>query len=87
MPCCCCLGLPPPLVKGSESGLKTHLPTPPHLMQTLTVRLQAPRLLRLPSTHLAPPTHPIRAEIEICKRPDGTDWELGAGGFGKVGAL
>ncbi|PRW39362.1 serine threonine- kinase [Chlorella sorokiniana] len=23
-------------------------------------------------------------EIEICKRPDGSDWELGTGGFGKV---
>ncbi|KAI7838603.1 hypothetical protein COHA_007611 [Chlorella ohadii] len=23
-------------------------------------------------------------EIEICKRPDGSDWELGSGGFGKV---
>ena len=23
-------------------------------------------------------------QIEICKRPDGSDWELGAGAFGKV---
>ena len=23
-------------------------------------------------------------EIEICKRADGTDWQLGAGGFGSV---
>ena len=27
----------------------------------------------------------VSAEIEICKRPDGSDWELGTGGFGKVG--
>lgn len=27
----------------------------------------------------------VFAEIEICKRPDGSDWELGSGGFGKVG--
>ena len=25
-------------------------------------------------------------QIEICKRPDGSDWELGAGAFGKVWA-
>ena len=25
-------------------------------------------------------------QIEICKRPDGSDWELGAGAFGKVRA-
>lgn len=25
------------------------------------------------------------SEIVICKRPDGTDWEIGSGGFGKVG--
>ena len=24
------------------------------------------------------------SEIEICKRPDGTDWLLGQGGFGKA---
>ncbi|CAL8468908.1 g8449 [Coccomyxa elongata] len=24
------------------------------------------------------------SEIVICKRPDGTDWEIGSGGFGKV---
>ena len=32
--------------------------------------------------------HPLlahRAEIEIAKRPDGSDWLLGSGGFGKVG--
>lgn len=23
-------------------------------------------------------------EIEICKRADGSNWELGAGGFGRV---
>ena len=23
-------------------------------------------------------------QIEICRRPDGLDWELGAGAFGKV---
>jgi hypothetical protein len=27
------------------------------------------------------------AEIEIAKRPDGSDWLLGSGGFGKVGLL
>ncbi len=26
-------------------------------------------------------------QIEICKRPDGSDWELGAGAFGKVGCV
>ena len=26
-------------------------------------------------------------QIEICKRPDGMDWELGAGAFGKVGCV
>jgi len=26
-------------------------------------------------------------QIEICKRPDGSDWELGAGAFGKVAPL
>lgn len=25
-----------------------------------------------------------RAEIQIAKRPDGSDWELGSGGFGMV---
>jgi len=24
------------------------------------------------------------AEIQVMKRPDGSDWELGSGGFGKV---
>lgn len=32
----------------------------------------------VPLLNLAP------AEIEICRRPDGSDWELGSGGFGKV---
>lgn len=35
-----------------------------------------------PTGQLLPPC----AEIEICKRPDGSDWELGSGGFGKVGS-
>jgi hypothetical protein len=25
------------------------------------------------------------SEIKICKRPDGSDWLLGAGSFGQVG--
>ena len=28
----------------------------------------------------------LPAEVEIAKRPDGSDWLLGSGGFGKVGA-
>lgn len=28
-----------------------------------------------------------QSEIEICKRPDGTDWSLGTGGFGQVRML
>lgn len=39
-----------------------------------------------PSAHIQPQPrcHLPAAELEICKRPDGSDWELGSGGFGKV---
>lgn len=38
--------------------------------------------LRWPCSPHAPPAHPT--ELEICKRPDGLLWQLGAGGFGRV---
>lgn len=36
--------------------------------------------------HLPPSTLlvPLRAEIEIMQRPDGSQWQLGSGGFGCV---
>lgn len=38
--------------------------------------------LRWPCSPHAPPARPT--ELEICKRPDGLLWQLGAGGFGRV---
>lgn len=37
--------------------------------------------------HAGMPLHPshLSADLEIAKRPDGSDWVLGSGGFGKVG--
>ena len=51
-------------------------------LHTLHHQTPAQRMLHI-STPPAPCCWPP-AEIEICKRPDGSDWELGSGGFGKV---
>lgn len=47
------------------------------------------RHIALPLPDLTPFSHqlvsPLHAEITIVKRPDGSDWCLGSGGFGRVG--
>jgi len=46
--------------------------------------------VKVTKSHLMPSFYVCRllrlyfAELEIAKRPDGSDWELGSGGFGKV---
>lgn len=46
--------------------------------------LQERALAAQGSLWLIDPAACIAAEVEICRRPDGSLWQLGAGGFGRV---